>query len=84
MTMTTSTTGGYVMPARLRALGTVADARTTAWPVTFEPCSASYVRRDLVPTHSNSIALSGVVAPVPAGRDGSAAKQAAPPRGVPR
>jgi hypothetical protein len=79
--------------ARPRALGapvsTVAPV-STAWPtVTFAARATSYRCSDLRPaTHNsnhNSIRVSDVVLPVPAALDDfGAAKQGAPPRGVPR
>lgn len=72
--------------ARLRALSPVA-LRTDAspWPVTSAARAASYMRTDVRCTADhNSILTTDVVVPAPAGVGFGAAKQAAPPRGVPR
>src|SRR3954451_10748019 len=75
-------------PRALSVVGAPIAQRTgvSAWRVTSAAPAASYMRSDLVrcTTLHNSIRTTDVVVPVPAGRGFGAAKQAAPPRGVPR
>jgi len=85
--MTPSTSG--ITLARPRSLATISGAMcsmTTGWPVTPAVPAASYqhASADFRPVYHNSIARTDVVLPAPAGRGGVNAKQAAPPRGVPR
>lgn len=82
----TAMTGTGTPLARPRALGMVPASALASWPVTSPAAGTSYRRSDLArPAHLNSIVRSDVVVPAPADRDGfGAAKQADPPRGVPR
>lgn len=78
--------------ARPRFLATTSVAACSpaaGWPVTSAVPAPSYpsnvARRDLGrAVHHNSIVRTDAVSPVQAGRGGFGAKQAAPPRGVPR
>ena len=87
-----STTGLTLARPRSLAMATFAPVCPTGagsmagWPVTPAVPVASYQHgsADFRPASHNSIARTDVVLPAPAGRGGVNAKQAAPPRGVPR
>ena len=87
MTATTETTGMSMTLARPRTRAAVCSP-TLGWPVTSAipaPSYGSTVLGDLGrPVHHNSIVRSDLDTPAVAGRRGFGAKQAAPPRGVPR
>jgi hypothetical protein len=71
--------------ARVRALPPIARTDASPWLVTSAARAASYLRTDVrCNTNHNSIRTTGVVVPAQAGTGFGAAKQAAPPRGVPR
>jgi hypothetical protein len=94
MTMTMAgTKAGMPMTAALplarpRALSTRMPAPTCSWPVTSAAVAASYrhgaLGRDLRPAFHNSIARTDAAVLNLGKRGGFGAKQAAPPRGVPR
>ena len=91
MTMTSSMTGMTLARPRFSAASSAPIpaavwSMTTGWPVTPAVPATSYQHdsADLRPVSHNSIARTDVVLPAVAGRGGFGAKQAAPPRGVPR
>jgi len=86
--MSPSTTGVTLARPRFSAptISAAVCSMTTGWPVTPAVPATSYQHdsADLRPVSHNSIARTDVVLPAVAGRGGFGAKQAAPPRGVPR